>query len=69
MVDNKQRTPDNTGDVGSNTFVASEGSSRLLQLPVASGAWDKRPAILLEDPNNPSNTEEISFMGLYRLIN
>lgn len=61
--------PDNTDDVGWNTFVALEGSARFLQLYVAARAGDKWPSILLEDSNNPSFTEEIHFLCLKEKIN
>lgn len=41
-----------SGHVGRNTPVATEESARFCKLPAATGARNKRPAILLEDTNN-----------------
>ena len=57
-----------SGHVGRNTPVATEESARFCKLPAATGARNKRPAILLEDTNNLNLANKISFLRMTTLL-
>lgn len=56
----------NSGDVGINTTIATERSSNFVKLHATTSAIDKRPPILLQELNNPSLANKISFMCLHQ---
>lgn len=56
----------NSCDVGISTTVATERTPKLVEPLAAAIARDERPLILLQDFNNPSLANEVSFMCLHQ---